>query len=278
MTTQPPAKSNGRPGFLETVRVEELAQRWVWTWRDWLTVLMVPAILCLDFLPLQKLPGAYTPGYVDVGLRVVFFTVLVVLNGPLLARHWRAFRGAFWRSAGLVVAGLFIIQFLIQFTRPLLEQIGGGGADAGAGAAGLDAGPALLAIAGAEDGGAANPLEAPFLGALFLSLGPTVTALIEDFTFRHTLLVKLPVWRNFAIAAVAVVFNAFLFGAAHINNYDGNLLLTLSYAVAGLFMNLVYLWTRNIWHVLLMHGLNNFILLGPVTMIFGKLMTQFTGA
>lgn len=29
---------------------------------------------------------------------------------------------------------------------------------------------------------------------------------------------------------------------------------------AGLFLNLIYLWTRNIWHVLLIHFLNNAVL------------------
>ncbi len=37
-------------------------------------------------------------------------------------------------------------------------------------------------------------------------------------------------------------------------------------------MNLVYLWTRNIWHVLLMHGLNNFVLGGPLTVLLMHLL------
>lgn len=102
-----------------------------------------------------------------------------------------------------------------------------------------------------------------FAVMLFASLNPVVTALIEDFTFRHTLLLKFPVWNRFALASLLTLANALVFGAVHINNFGGQWLLTLSFAGAGLLMNLVYLWTRNIWHGLLMHGLNNFVLGAP---------------
>jgi membrane protease YdiL (CAAX protease family) len=42
-------------------------------------------------------------------------------------------------------------------------------------------------------------------------------------------------------------------------------------------MNLTYLWTRNIWHVLLMHGLNNFILGGPLTVVFVQILSAAVG-
>ncbi|MCC5672528.1 CPBP family intramembrane glutamic endopeptidase [Kocuria rhizophila] len=109
------------------------------------------------------------------------------------------------------------------------------------------------------------------------SLGPTVTALIEDFTFRHALLLRLPVWGRAMPAAALVLVNALVFGLIHVNNVDGHWLLTLSYAGAGLVMNLVYLWTRNIWHVLLMHALNNFLLGGPLTVLLVKLLSDAVG-
>jgi membrane protease YdiL (CAAX protease family) len=112
---------------------------------------------------------------------------------------------------------------------------------------------------------------------LFTSLAPTVTALIEDFTFRHTLFLKLPVFSRRGVTVLVMVVNALVFGAIHLNNFGGELLLTLSYAGAGLVMNLVYLWTRNIWHVLLMHALNNFILGGPVTVLLVLALQSLVG-
>lgn len=86
-----------------------------------------------------------------------------------------------------------------------------------------------------------------------------------------------PAWGRWRTAALLVIGNALLFGAVHYNNFRGHLLLTLSYAGAGLLMNLVYLWTRNIWHVLLMHGLNNFILGGPVVVALAQLLGAAVG-
>ncbi|MFW1753918.1 type II CAAX prenyl endopeptidase Rce1 family protein, partial [Acinetobacter wanghuae] len=46
-------------------------------------------------------------------------------------------------------------------------------------------------------------------------------------------------------------------------------------AVAGLFLNLIYVWTRNIWHVLLIHFMNNAVLsLGGVILL--KAVTMLT--
>lgn len=81
-------------------------------------------------------------------------------------------------------------------------------------------------------------------------------------------------WGRAVPAAALVLVNALVFGLIHVNNVDGHWLLTLSYAGAGLVMNLVYLWTRNIWHVLLMHALNNFLLGGPLTVLLVKLLSD----
>jgi len=78
-------------------------------------------------------------------------------------------------------------------------------------------------------------------------------------------------------AAALVLVNALVFGLIHVTKVDGHWLLTLSYAGAGLVMNLVYLWTHNIWHVLLMHALNNFLLGGPLTVLLVKLLSDAVG-
>jgi membrane protease YdiL (CAAX protease family) len=192
----------------------------------------------------------------DVSVRILLFFVLVVANAAMLARHWRAFWAAKWRSLGLVVVGLVVIQAVITGLGAVLRPLAGESSGTG--------------------GEAAQPELALGL-LLFLSLGPTVTALIEDFVFRHTLLLRLPVWSPKAVAAVAILVNALIFGAIHFENFDGQLLLTLSYAGAGVVMNLVYLWTRNIWHVLLMHALNNFLLGGPLIVLFVHLMSAAVG-
>lgn len=187
----------------------------------------------------------------DTTLRILIFAALAYANRHMLARHWHAFRRGGWRSIVLVVVGMIVVQLVISLARSAYFAIAGRPPE-------TDSGNLTVQLA--------------FIVLLVASLGPTVTSLIEDFTFRHTLLVRLPVWGNLVVGSVVVLLNALLFGLIHINNFGGNIWATLQYAPAGLVMNLVYLWTRNIWHVLLMHGLNNFLLAGPLIVILAQLL------
>jgi len=238
--TTPPAVH----GFRARVRAETLPTSFIWHRRDSVALLAVPALFAAGWLGslLTQDPAVGTT--VDTSVRIALFVVLAVANRELLARHWRAFWAAPWRSIGVVLAGLVVIQIVISALGNALRPF-------------VDTLPVEQAQA----------TSLTFAVMLFASFNPVVTALIEDFTYRHTLLLKFPVWNRFTIAAALTIGNALVFGATHINNFGGQWLLTLSYAGAGLVMNLTYLWTRNIWHVLLMHGLNNFILGGPIAFL-----------
>ena len=187
-----------KASFRSQVRVEEPATRWIWGWRDWATVAMIPSLFLIAWA-LRALPPL-TVGFVDTAVRCAFFALLVVLNAAMLGRHWAAFWSAKWRGIGLVLLGGVVIQVVISGTRALLTALGHDST-------------------GTVDDSSIQP---GLVALLFLSLNPVVTALLEDFTFRHTLLMKLPVWRNAAVAALAVIVNALLFGALHINNFGGD--------------------------------------------------------
>lgn len=217
---------------------------------EWIAVAAVPAIFATGWVASQITDSLTVRAVLDTSLRIVICVVLAVANRKVLAAHWTAFWRGGWRSVALVIAGMIVIQLVITLVRTIQGGSSGGG--------------------GEESGGVAPTFA---FGVLLLaSLGPTVTALIEDFTFRHTLLIRLPVWRYAAMGALVTVANALLFGAIHINNFGGNWFHTLQYAAAGLLMNVIYLWVRNIWSVLLMHGLNNFILAGPILVVLAHLL------
>ena len=236
--------------FVDRVRVSELSTRWDWRLPEWVALAAIPTIFLVGWLAETLTENTSVVAVLDTSLRIVIFVVLAVANRRVLASDWAAFRRGGWRSWLLVIAGMIAIQLVITAVRALQLATGTGG------------------VSQESD---ATPTVA-FGIILFASLAPTVTALIEDFTFRHTLLVRLPVWRYAAVGAVVTVANALVFGSIHLNNFGGNWLGTLPYAAAGLLMNLVYLWTRNIWTVLLMHGLNNFLLGGPLLVAFVHLM------
>ena len=248
-----PQVPRGR-GFVAKVGVEALPARFTWAPRDWVALLAVPAIFATDWIAEQLSTDVSVRGITDTIVRVLLFGVLVVANRGLLGRHWRAFWSAPWRSIGVVVGGMIAIQIVVTALGAALRPLVGGTHDSGGGDSHL-----------------------AFAVLLVVSFNPVATALIEDFTFRHTLLMKLLVRHRFWYVALLTVANAILFGALHVNNFDGHWLLTLSFAGAGLVMNLTYLWTRNIWHVLLMHGLNNFILGGPLTVVFVQILSAAVG-
>jgi membrane protease YdiL (CAAX protease family) len=240
-----------KTGFLDAVRVEPLPNSLHWGRVDWIVLATIPVIF-VSFYATQALGwGAWAHGLADSALRVALFALLVWCYRDLLARHWQGFRRAFWRSAGLVVAAAVVMQVIITVVRALMGSL----------AQGKDmVDPALrIDVTTLTRGGV--------FVLLLISLGPVAMSLIEDTVFRHTLLMKLPVWDHKPLAALVVVANAWLFGAIHYYNYGG-LLPTVPMACAGLFMNAIYLWTRNIWHVLLMHALNNFVLSIAPTLVF----------
>lgn len=63
----------------------------------------------------------------DTSVRILLFVLLVVANRELLARHWKAFCAAPWRSVGLVLVGLVAIQVVISLVgtalRPLASDV-----------------------------------------------------------------------------------------------------------------------------------------------------------
>ena len=237
-TAEPPVPLRYR----DRVRVSEPATQLNWGAAEIIAVLAIPLMFTTFWISTQFTSDLATRVLIDTGLRVVLAVVLAVANRRVLAAHWKAFWKGGWRSVLLVVAGMIVLQLAITLVRTLQGS--------GSSTADTTGGDDTAALA--------------FSVLLIASFGPTVTALIEDFTFRHTLLMRLPVWRHAALGALVVVVNALLFGAIHINNFGGDWFSTLQYAAAGLIMNLLYLWVRNIWSVLLMHALNNFLLGGPL--------------
>ncbi|MBD8103780.1 hypothetical protein PlfCFBP13513_14890 [Plantibacter flavus] len=239
--------------FLRAIRAEEYPRTFTWHGRDWIALAAIPTVFLLAWSTSALTNDLAVQVISDTTLRIVLFSVLVIANRELLARHWRAFARVKWRATGLVILGFMALQVVTTILGTLLRSLGHSASD----------------ITPAQP----EPAETvSFLVLLFASCSPVVTALIEDFTFRHTLLLKFPVWHRRFLAVSLVVGNALVFGAIHVNNFGGDWLLTLSFAGAGLLMNLIYLWIRNIWVVLLMHGVNNFVLGGPLAVVIVHLL------
>lgn len=227
----------GYSSFLTLVRAESFPQNITWTMRDVFALLVLPLIFFNGYIFQKFGLSGVALGQVDALCRGLLFATLCVLYQDMLYGHWQKFKQAFWHSCVLVLVGAVLLQVVISLTRHLLPV-----------------------TRGISDDASSISLETVSIFALFIiSLSPLFTALLEDVVFRYTLLQKLFVqpwlWR-----VILVLGNSILFGLIHYHNFNGNLIATISFMSAGLFLNLMYLWTRNIWHVLLIHFLNNAVL------------------
>jgi len=230
--------------FTQLVRAESFPQRISWQWRDTFALCILPLIFLNSWL-LERVFGlSVNAGIGDAVFRGVLFLAVCWLYKTILFEHWQKYKQAFWRSSFLVILGAILLQVVISVTRSILP-VG----------------------SSSETESSIDPNSIAFISLLMISLGPLFTALLEDIIFRYTLLQKLFVspwlWR-----VVLVLLNSILFGLIHYHNFDGNLIATVSFMAAGLFLNMIYLWTRNIWHVLLIHFVNNAVLsLGGVILL-----------
>lgn len=230
--------------FTQLVRAEPFPQTISWQWRDTFALCILPLIFLNGWLLNQFFGVSVNLALGDAIFRGGLFIVVCCLYKSMLVEHWQKYKQAFWRSSLLVIIGAVLLQVVISLTRSILPS-----------------GQAT------EHKDSLDPNNIAFFSLLIISLGPLFTALLEDIIFRYTLLQKLFVqpwlWR-----VVLVLMNSILFGLIHYHNFDGNLVATISFMAAGLFLNLIYLWTRNIWHVLLIHFMNNAVLsLGAIILL-----------
>lgn len=222
--------------FTDLVRAEQFPTRIDWQWRDTFAICIIPLILLNGYFLEHIFGQSVNVAIGDTVFRGILFVIVCVLYKSMLLEHWQKYKQAFWRSSLLVLIGAVMLQVVISLTRSFLPT----GASAG-------------------NENQLDSSQIAFISLLLISLGPLFTALLEDIIFRYTLLQKLFVkpwlWR-----VVLVLLNSILFGLIHYYNFDGNVIATISFMAAGLFLNLIYLWTRNIWHVLLIHFVNNAVL------------------
>jgi len=221
-----------------------------WVASDSLALIVIPLIFLVSMITVTLTGVSVLAGIVDSLVRVGLCVTLLWLYRPLLVDHWAKFREHRWRNTGIVLSGAVLLQVVIWAVQLLLPRRTGSGDDA----------PPLI-----------DPVTAQGWDIIILfvvALGPLAIVMVEEAVFRHTLLVKLPWWRNRATAVVGILLNGALFGAIHFYNF-GSLLGTVPYMVVGVLMNLLYLWQRNLWLVMLIHLVNNAVLtLGGLTLLF----------
>lgn len=238
--------------FPQIVNAEQFPQKIIWKVRDFFAILLIPLIFINGWFSSVLFSDPIDIALADSVFRGILFIAICFIYKKMLSDHWEYFNRSKWKSWAVVIVGAVLLQVVISVTRSLLP----------------------IQSTSETDQHSLDPTHIAFITLFIISFGPLFTALIEDIVFRYTLLHKLFI-PNSLFRVVVVLLNSVIFGLIHYHNFDGNVLATVSFMVAGLFLNLVYIWTKNIWHVLLIHFLNNAALsLGGVILL--KLVTELT--
>ena len=205
-----------------------------WKIKDTLILFVIPLELALGaFLSTTSLTSnLMVAALLPFTLKLLSLIITIVLFHQLLREDWSAFKKKFWIKLILCALAAGSMYFVLSGMRHLvgisqsaevMKEVTGG----------LPYGIFLIAVA--------TPILAP---------------LTEEIIFRHVLFYKFK--DNLILQILMCLVSAFLFGAIHINNFGGNLFLTIPYMAVAFVYNAIYYFTKNIWITITIHFLFNF--------------------
>jgi membrane protease YdiL (CAAX protease family) len=90
--------------------------------------------------------------------------------------------------------------------------------------------------------------------AVLAAVAPFLAPFAEELTFRYLLLGKLT---NKALRLIMLFVQGILFGLIHWNNFNGNIYAMIPYMVLGVYLGLIYLFSKNIWSPIMVHWMLN---------------------
>ena len=217
-------------------RKESSMKNVIWQRRDSLALLVIPLELTLGWLAnktsLDDAP--YLAAVVPFALKFLSVALMLFLFHDLFRTDWKLYKQHLWQKLLFSAAGVAVVYFLLASARWLTGHVQSFASSMDSITGGLPYGLYLLA--------SASPLLAP---------------ITEETVFRHVLFYR---WKDSPpLRVVSCLVSAILFGAVHLNNFGGNLLATVPYMVIGLYYNLLYYFTKNIWTTTVIHLIFNFI-------------------
>lgn len=202
--------------------------------RDILALLLIPIMLIIDYFIDQ--PLTYYPAIksmLSLILYISAISIIFALYKDLFIGSWKDYRKKLWMKIIISILGTLVMYLILFSVNQLMPSVTSTDVEINSGV-----------------------IIHPVI-KFFLSFIPLLIPFMEEIIFRHVLFYKFK--ENKYLLVLFFIISAFLFGAVHINNFGGDLLLTLPYMVVGAFLSLVYLFTKNIWYSIGMHFVFNFI-------------------
>ncbi len=170
----------------------------------------------------------------------------------LLSEQWQLFKQSKWKNIVMIVVSYIVLQAVVALVSPVFKPF----------------------ISETQNFPTFSfPID-NWLGLLmtlivgFINLG---VAFVEEIAFRYEMFYRFK-HLNKVIWIALMILSSFLFGASHFYNFNGSLLGTVPYAVAGIVLSLTYVISKNIWVPIITHLLFNSIsLLSAIILIVFKL-------
>jgi len=222
-----------------------------WTKLDFVAVILIPVQLFVTWvLVFMQVPHVHNIVLIVIfTLGLLSVCILSKIYGTQLKNDWAEYRKKIWLKILFSIVGAGCIIAILSVVRLLMSH--------------------FIPIAPSSAAGENEMIMMPFALVLIVAVMPLINAFQEEIIFRHVLFYKL---RGAKYITVIFFFvSAFLFGAVHLNNFDGNIIATIPYMAIAMFFNLIYLFTKNIWYSVGVHLTFNFVM-GFLPTLFVHLM------
>lgn len=216
-------------------------------------------ITALLIVPLELLIGAAVAKLPTSQLIKVLLSTLVFLAGfivaislyhDVLAAEWQIFKRRWFIKLLLAVGGVIVSYAILAGARFVLTSTG------------------LAASTNSADLLSIQSATVGLVGSLTVLMAP----FSEEIIFRHVLFYQ---WKNRGIFTwLMFIISSVLFGLAHWNNFDGNVIAMIPYMLVGAWYALIYFFSKNIWQNILTHFLFDVIqFLGALLVFVVALVT-----
>lgn len=196
-----------------------------------IAIIIPPLELLIGPLAIKLVSGRLAKSIVMDLVFFIGFVTAILLYKNVLKLDWQRFKQRWFVNLLLAIGGVIVSYLILIGARLLLRPLLSAG-----GASVTDS----LSVQGATVG-------------LIASLTVLMAPFTEEIIFRHVLFYQ---WKKRGIFTwLMFIISAVLFGLAHWNNFNGNVLAMIPYMLVGAWYALIYYWSRDIWQNILTHFL-----------------------
>ena len=220
--------------------------------KEMLGLLIIPCeyILVLALSKLEMFQSNETlKVFLSVGIFFLGFLMAIYIFKDFLKKQWKEYRKKLWKNLAINIVLVVGIYLILIASRLILPK-----------------------VTPTESLGEATVYTYSILILGFVgSIQPFIAPFVEELVFRYLLFGKI---NNKVVKGIMFVISSILFGLIHINNFNGNWILTIPYMLVGVYLASIYYFTKNIWNSIIVHWIFNSIssIIPATLLIIAKLI------